>query len=98
MSGVSVSGRPSVPVEVFVFGVHLYFASPVAASPAAFSTGHETGPAVFNVAVYFTSVNGSSAHPVRVPLIFTVWTAAVSVKPGESLTVPVLVHSESTTV
>jgi len=39
-------------------------------------------------------VNGSPVHPESVPLIFTVWTAAVFVSPGESLTVPVLpVHT-----
>jgi hypothetical protein len=80
----------SVPVDGSAFGVHVYFAVPVAVSPAPVSTEHETGPAVFNVAAYFASVNGSPAHLVRVPLMFIVWTVGVSVSPGESVTVPLL--------
>jgi hypothetical protein len=47
-----VRGRLSVPVEAFAFGLHLYVAVPVAGSIAPVSTEHETGPAVFSVAMY----------------------------------------------
>jgi len=52
-SGVSVSASPSVPVplEGFVFGVHLNFAAPAAGSPASVNTEHDTGPVVVNVAL-----------------------------------------------
>jgi hypothetical protein len=90
MSGVAVNCMLSVPVKAFAFGVQACFAAPVAGSPALVSTEQDIGPAVFNVAVYLAPVNDVPMHPVRVPLIFIVCTAAMSVSPGESVTVPVL--------
>jgi hypothetical protein len=73
---------------------------PVAGSAAPVRAEQDTGSAVFSVAVYFAFVKALPAHPVRVPLIFIVWTVGVSVKPGESVTFPVLpVHvARATTV
>lgn len=98
--GVSPSTMLSVPdaVEGFAFGVHLNADAPAAVSPAPFSTAHDTAPAVFRVAVYFTAANDSPLHPESAPFTFTVCAAATLVRPGERVIVPVFVmHSAFTT-
>jgi hypothetical protein len=61
--GVSVRSRLSVPFEAFAFGVHLYFAAPLAVSPAALSTEHDTAAAVFSVAF---DLRGLGARGLRI--------------------------------
>ena len=100
-AGVSVKSISSVPVAVegFAFGVHFRLAAPEAGSPAPVNTEQSTAPAVFSVALYVAPVKLSPVHPVSAPLIFNVSGAAVFVKPGDSVIVPVLdAHSACTTV
>jgi hypothetical protein len=96
----SVSGRLKEAFEVFgvVSGVHVNVAVPVAAAGFC-STLHPTAAFVVSFAVYFADVNASPEQPVKVPLTVIVWTAAVFVNPGFSVTVPLLaVQSAFTTV
>jgi hypothetical protein len=75
-------------------GDHLYVATPDIGTPDPLRAEQAALLAVVNVAVYFASVNASPVQPVKVPLTFTLCKAGVSVRPGESLTVPLLpVHS-----
>jgi hypothetical protein len=62
-------------------------------------TLHPTAAVVVSFAVYLADVNGAPEQPVSVPLMFTVWMAAVFVNPGFSAIVPVLpVHIVFSTV